>query len=84
MLEQVWRDHWAIESKSHRIRDVTLGEDANHMRTGHAPEVLAALRNGLLALWRRAGWTSIADTVRATAALVPTVLAFIDLSATLT
>jgi hypothetical protein len=24
--------------------------------TGNAPQVLTALRNGLLALWRRAGW----------------------------
>ena len=63
MLEQLWRKHWSIESKSHHVRDVTMGQDRNHMRTGKAPEVLAALRNGLLALWRRAGWMSIADTV---------------------
>ncbi len=84
LLEQLWRGHWSIESGSHYIRDVTLGEDANHMRTGHAPEVLAALRNGLLALWRRAGWTNIADAVRATAASVASALAFIGVAPTLT
>ena len=33
-----------------QVRDVTLGEDGNHMRTGQAPQVLAALRNGLIGL----------------------------------
>lgn len=84
MLESLWRGHWSIESKSHYVRDVTLGEDRNHMHTGHAPEVLAALRNGLLALWRRAGWTNIADAVRSTAASVTTALSFIGASPTLT
>jgi len=65
LLETLWRGHWTIEHGSHDIRDVTLGEDHNHMHTGHAPQALAALRNGLLALWRRAGWTNIADAVRA-------------------
>lgn len=77
LLEQLWRGHWNIESGSHYVRDVTLGEDANHMRTGHAPEVLAALRNGLLTLWRRDGWSNIADAVRATATSVMAALAFI-------
>ena len=80
VLEMLWRGHWAIESCSHYVRDVTLGEDRNHMHTGHAPEALAALRNGLLALWRRAGWTNIADAVRATAASVAAALSFIGVA----
>lgn len=84
LLERLWRGHWSIESRSHYIRDVTLGEDRNHMRTGTAPEVLAALRNGLLALWCRAGWTNIADAVRATAASVASALSFIGAAPTLT
>jgi predicted transposase YbfD/YdcC len=80
LLETVWRGHWSIESGSHYVRDVTLGEDRNHMHTGHAPQVLAALRNGLLALWRRAGWTNIADAVRATAASVTVALTFIGVA----
>ena len=80
LLETLWRGHWTIESGSHYVRDVTLGEDRNHMRTGHAPEALAALRNGLLALWRRAGWTNIADAVRASAASVTAALSFIGVA----
>ena len=39
------RDHGAIENQLHDVRDVTLGEDARRVRTGSAPQVLAALRN---------------------------------------
>jgi len=56
---------------------VVLNEDHNHMHTGSAPAVLAAIHNALIALWRRAGWTNIADAVRATAASVGTALTFI-------
>jgi predicted transposase YbfD/YdcC len=84
LLETLWRGHWSIESDSHYVRDVTLGEDRNHMRTGSAPETLAALRNGLLALWHRAGWVNIADAVRATAASVMTALTLIGVPPTLT
>lgn len=77
LLEQLWRGHWAIESRSHYVRDVVLREDHNHMHTGHAPEVLAAINNAMIALWRRKGWTNIADAVRATAASVTAALTFI-------
>ena len=77
LLEQLWRGHWAIEGRSHYVRDVVLNEDHNHMHTGQAPQVLATLRNALIGLWRRAGWSNIADAVRATAASVRTALTFI-------
>lgn len=44
LLELV-RGHWRIENCLHYVRDVTLGEDACRVRTGNAPQVLAALRN---------------------------------------
>lgn len=52
---QAVRRHWAIENRLHWPRDVVLGEDACRVRTGHAPQVLAALRNcvvGLLRTWQ--------------------------------
>lgn len=76
-VEGVWRRHWTIENRKHYVRDVTLGEDRNQMHTGHAPQVLAALRNGLIDLWRSHGWTNIADAVRTYAASVPRTLVFI-------
>jgi len=59
------------------VRDVVLNEDHHHMHTGHAPEVLAAMHNAMIALWRRAGWTNIADAIRATTASVTAALTFI-------
>lgn len=63
-IEALWRGHWTIENRVHRVRDVTWGEDAGQVRVGHAPQALAALRNGLLSLLRACGWTQIADATR--------------------
>lgn len=53
------RGHWSIEVR-HWVRDVTFGEDRSRLRTGHAPQVMAALRNLALTLIRRTGTTQIA------------------------
>jgi predicted transposase YbfD/YdcC len=53
------RGHWSIESR-HWIRDVTFGEDRSRLRCGHAPQIMAALRNLALTLIRRTGTTQIA------------------------
>jgi hypothetical protein len=37
LLETRWCGHWTIERGAHDVRDVTMGEDRNHMRTRHAP-----------------------------------------------
>ena len=42
--------HWHIENRLHYRRDVTLGEDACQVRMAGAPEALAALNGGVLAL----------------------------------
>lgn len=49
------RSHWDIENGQHYVLDVTFGEDASRVRTGHAPEVLSALRNAVLGLIRGLG-----------------------------
>lgn len=46
------RQHWAIENRLHYVRDVSMGEDACRVRSGHAPQNLAALRNLTLGLIR--------------------------------
>lgn len=60
------RGHWAIENRLHYVRDVTLGEDACQVRTGAAPEVLAALRNTVIGVFRQAGEPNIASALRRT------------------
>jgi predicted transposase YbfD/YdcC len=44
------RDHWKIENKLHYVRDVTFREDACRVRSGTAPQVLAAIRNTVVHL----------------------------------
>jgi predicted transposase YbfD/YdcC len=62
-IEAVWRGHWTIENQQHHVRDVTFGEDAGHAAQGNTAHVLAALRNGLLMLFRSANWRSIPDAL---------------------
>jgi predicted transposase YbfD/YdcC len=42
--------HWRVENRLHYRRDVTLGEDACQVRIAGAPQALAALNGGVLAL----------------------------------
>ncbi len=58
------RDHWQIENRLHWVRDETLGEDRSQIRSGAAPQVMAALRNLTLTLLRRRGHTNIAAALR--------------------
>jgi len=58
------RGHWTIESR-HFVRDVTFREDRSPLRSGDAPQILAALRNLAHTLIRRSGTTAIAAARRA-------------------
>lgn len=69
-LEALWRGHWRIENQVHYVRDVTFGEDQGQAAAGSTPQALAAVRNALLLLIRRAGWTNIADALRVYSASV--------------
>jgi hypothetical protein len=59
-----WRGHWGIENRVHWVRDVTMGEDKSRIRTGAAPEVMAALRNAAISLLRLTGRTNMAEALR--------------------
>ena len=58
------QNHWRIENCSHYRRDVTLGEDACQVRMNQAPEVLAALNGGILALMDFLGVKNVAKQMR--------------------
>jgi predicted transposase YbfD/YdcC len=62
-LLRLVRGHWSIESR-HFVRDVTFGEDRSSLRSGHAPQILAAVRNLAHTLIRRTGTTAIAAARR--------------------
>jgi hypothetical protein len=46
------RGHWGIENRFPRVRDVTSDEDRCQIRTGAAPQVMAALRDLVIGLLR--------------------------------
>ena len=54
------RQHWAIENRSHWVRDVTYDEDRSQVRCGSIPQIMAALRNLAIGLMRIAGEPNIA------------------------
>ena len=56
--------HWLMENRLHRRRDVTLGEDACQVRITGAPEALAALNGGVLALMDWLQVSNVASQMR--------------------
>jgi predicted transposase YbfD/YdcC len=48
------RGHWGIESL-HYVKDVTMGEDRSTIHKDNGPKIMAALRNTVVSLLRRAG-----------------------------
>lgn len=67
-LLRLWRGHWHIENKLHYVRDVTFDEDHSQVRAGHAPQVMAALRNVAISVLRLCGAENIAAACRRYAA----------------
>lgn len=58
------RGHWCIENRLHWVRDETFGEDASQIRSGAAPQVMAALRNTVIGLLRLARADNLAAALR--------------------
>lgn len=59
------RNHWGVEAW-HWSRDVTFGEDASQLRSGHGPENLASLRNLIIAVLKALdgqGITALRDQI---------------------
>lgn len=65
---QVLRGHWHIENRAHWVREVTFGENVSPVRCGSIPQVMAALRNTVISVLRRAGATNLATARRRCAA----------------
>jgi hypothetical protein len=58
------RGHWSSEHGRQYVRAVTFQEDRSHIRTGHAPQILAARRHLVIPRIHRQGSTQIAFTRR--------------------
>lgn len=58
------RGHWGIENGLHGVRDGTLREDASRIRRGSATQVMAVIRNVVIFVFHRRGYTSAAAATR--------------------
>jgi predicted transposase YbfD/YdcC len=67
-LLELIRAHWGVENRLHYVRDTTFGEDASRVRSGAAPQVLAAFRNAVIHLLEGVEATSKAAARRRLAA----------------
>jgi predicted transposase YbfD/YdcC len=47
------RGHWSIETRLHKQRDAVFNEDKSMIRTGHAPQTMAILRNIVTSIFHR-------------------------------
>lgn len=56
--------HWGIENRLHWVRDVTFGEDKSRIAGGNAPQIMASLRNVVIAILRNADWDNLAEATR--------------------
>ena len=63
-LLEIRRGHWGIENRLHWVRDVVFGEDQSQVRTGSAPQLLAALRNLVISILRLSGVKNITAALR--------------------
>lgn len=63
-LLRLMRGHWGIENRLHWVRDVVFDEDRCQVRSGAAPQVMAAVRNTVIGMLRLSGARNIAAASR--------------------
>lgn len=61
------RLHWQIENSLHWVKDVTFGEDASKIRTGHAPQNLSTIKNIAMNIFRKNDYSNMAQAMRVVA-----------------
>jgi hypothetical protein len=69
-----------IENRLHYVKDVTLGEDHSTIHKDNGPKIMAALRNTVVSLLRRAGFSTIAARMRYNSIHPEAALAVLSLS----
>jgi predicted transposase YbfD/YdcC len=63
-LLELNRGHWSNGHRTHAVRDVRFKEDRSRLRTGNAPQILAAFRHLAITLIHRFGTSHSAATQR--------------------
>jgi hypothetical protein len=75
------RGHWSIENSLHRTRDVIFNEDTSTIRSGHAPQTMAILKNIVTSLFQRGTVRSFPTAMRRFAANPEELFTFLGLTA---
>jgi predicted transposase YbfD/YdcC len=73
------RGHWTVEH-THWLRDVVWREDKSLLRSGNAPQVMSAITNLVITLFRIQGVTRYTEETRRNAQNPPRPLQLLDLS----
>jgi predicted transposase YbfD/YdcC len=73
-LLELNRGHWEIENRVHYVRDVTFDEDRSQVRKGNGAQVMASIRNLVIAILRIIGFRYIPDAIRYFVFRIPTAL----------
>jgi predicted transposase YbfD/YdcC len=81
-VAQLRRWHWTIENCTHYPRDVSFGEDRCQVRSGSAPEALAAFRNAVAGTLHAHGWPYLPNGFRYCRCHLQTTLLWIGAIAT--
>lgn len=76
------RGHWSIEIRAHRTRDNIFNEDHATIRKGHAPQVMASLRNLVTNIFHRGTVRSFPTAQRRFAAKPEELFQFLGLTET--
>jgi predicted transposase YbfD/YdcC len=79
-LLKLKRGHWGIENGLHYVKDVSMGEDRSTIHADNGPKIMAALRNSVVSLLRRAGFSTIAARMRYNSLHPQAALALLSLS----
>lgn len=74
------RGHWSIEIRAHRTRDSVFKEDNATIRVGHAPQVMAALRNLVTSIFHKGTVRSFPTAMRRFAAKPDELFDFLGLT----
>lgn len=80
-LATLIQGHWGIENHLHRERDVVFGEDRSTIRTRHGPQIMAAIRNLIIALFHHAKVESFPTKMRRFAAKPEELFDFLQIPA---
>jgi len=75
------RGHWGIETRLHKQRDVVFNEDKSMIRTGHAPQTMAVLRNIVTSIFHRGTVRNFRSAIRKFAADPSELFDFLGLTA---